>query len=180
MAKFKVNDYVIVTATGKKGVVKAREIIKSTDGTKHYDIQYIVKFDEGFDNWGAFSKKELQKQFKNTGNDDKYITKIYDAPNGFKVTLVALTETEKYYEDVLDTCKTMRTKYCNIGHSIYNPHDVYNEKLGYRIAKKRIKTRPFVHMSSSFSGEFNKETVEAIMDVKAAYIIRNLDKMVNR
>ena len=35
-------------------------------------------------------------------------------------------------------------------------------------------------MSSSFNGEFNAPTVEAIMDVKADYIKNNFDNFINK
>lgn len=180
MSKFKVNDVVVVSATGEKGVVKDRDVIISNDGSRHTKIQYIVKLGNGIDCWKAFSKKELKKvPSKNKNDEKKYLTKVYDAPNGFKITLVALAETVK--EMVLNDDEEfimVKAKVCNIGHAIYNPSDVYDANFGYRIARKRIKTRPFAHMYSKFTGEFNRETVEAIMDAKAKYLINNLDNIV--
>lgn len=191
MSKFNVNDEVIVIATGEKGVVKAKEVTTANDGIKkNVTIQYMVKVGDGFSNWKVFYRRELQKVPKNCENtDSKYLIKIYDAANGYKVTLVALADRYEYYkyehcfdeDGKLDTIyKERKGKKLNIGYSIYNPSDEYDEKIGISIAKKRSHTKPFAYMSSEFSGEFNKETIEAIMDVKAKYIIDNLDKFTNK
>lgn len=58
-----------------------------------------------------------------------------------------------------------------IGFSIYNGIDNYKHAFGVKYALHRIKTRPFCRMESNFNGEFNNETVLAIMDAKANYII---------
>lgn len=191
MAKFNVNDEVIVTATGEKGIVMAKETTAATDGNKkHVTIQYMVKVGEGFSNWKVFYRRELQKVTKES-NDVKnpYIVKVYDAPNGFKVTLVALAEKFDFYipeyavydeDDFSYEDVHHKGKKLNIGYSIYNPSDVYDEKLGISVAKKRLYESPFAHMSSEFSGEFNTETIDAIMDVKAKYLINNLEKFINK
>lgn len=182
MSKFKVNETVIVKATGKEGVVKAREVVGLDTVTKHMTIQYIVKTGEGFDNWGAYGKKELSKCPKKSVNPDaKYITKVYDLPNGYKLTLVAIAQSVKELEfNVNDELVTTNAKVCNIGHAIYNPTDKYDEKFGFRIAKNRIKTRPFAHLYSEFTGEFNHDTVVAIMDAKAKYIADNHERFITK
>lgn len=187
MSKFNVNDDVIVIATGEKGVVKAKETTIATDGSKHTTIQYMVKVGDGFSNWKVFYRRELQKVPKVVEDNNNYITKIYNAPNGYTLTMVAQTNIFRYCDYLpskeepcgFDFVKS-KDKKLNISYSICNPNDNYDEKIGISIAKKRLKTRPFAHMSSKFSGEFNKETVEAIMDVKAKYIIDNFDKFVNK
>lgn len=192
MSKFNVNDEVIVVATGEKGVVKAKEVTTANDGNKkHITIQYMVKVGEGFSNWKVFYRRELQKAPKKEETaESKYIIKVYDAPNGYKVTLVALADTYKHFEydevyfeeeehwqSIARHCKG---KKLNVGYSICNPNDEYSAKVGVKIAKKRLHSKPFAHMTSKFSGEFNKETIVAIMDVKANYIINNIDKFINK
>lgn len=192
MSKFNVNDEVIVVATGEKGVVKAKEVTTANDGNKkHITIQYMVKVGEGFSNWKVFYRRELQKAAKKEeSTESKYAIKVYEAPNGYKVTLVALADTYKYFEcdevyneaerhweQITLPCKGKRL---NIGYSICNPNDEYSANVGVKIAKKRLHSRPFAHMVSKFSGEFNKETVIAIMDAKANYIINNIDKFINK
>lgn len=192
MSKFNVNDEVIVVATGEKGVVKAKEVTTANDGNKkHITIQYMVKVGEGFSNWKVFYRRELQKAVKmEEATESKYLTKVYDTPNGYKVTLVALADTYKYFEgdEVYDEverqwehiARLCKGKRLNIGYSICNPNDEYDIKVGIKIAKKRLHSRPFAHMVSKFSGEFNKETVIAIMDAKANYIINNIDKFISK
>lgn len=182
MSKFKVNEAVRIKATGEEGVVKAREVVSIDAKTKHTTIQYIVKTGDGFSNWKAYNKKELAKYPTNVENPDaKYIKKVYDLPNGYKLTLVGLAETVKEYTfNADDEPITTRAKTLNIGHAIYNPNDEYNERFGFRIAKNRIKTRPFAHLYSEFTGEFNYDTVVAIMDAKAKYIAENSERFITK
>lgn len=182
MSKFRVNEEVVIKATGKKGIVKAREVIVTDEKTKHTTIQYIVKTDNGFENWKSYDKKELMKSPKTVPDKNtKYITKVYDLPNGYKLTLVGLTETIKEYTlDKDDNIVPTKSKVCNIGHSIYNPVDKYDSQFGFRIAKSRIKTRPFAHLYSEFTGEFNRDTVTAIMDAKAKYIYENYERFITK
>ena len=65
-----------------------------------------------------------------------------------------------------------------MGVSIYNPVDEYNEQIGIKLAKHRAFKSPFCCLKARFSGEFNNETVEALMDVKAKYIVKNLKKFI--
>jgi hypothetical protein len=187
MSKFNVNDEVIVIATGEKGVVKAKETTVATDGSKHTTIQYMVKVGNGFSNWKVFYRRELQKVPKTVEKEDNHTVKVYDAPDGYTLTMVAQTKTIRYGDYLRseeEPCEfefvKSKEKKLNISYSICNPNDTYDEKIGVSIAKKRLRTRPFAHMSSKFSGEFNKETVEVIMDVKAKYIINNFSKFVSK
>lgn len=182
MSKFKVNEEVIIKATGETGVVKAREVLGTDVETKHTTIQYVVKVGDGFNNWKAFSKKELLKTPKDVADPDaKYIKKVYDLPEGYKLTLVGLAEAVKKYSfNENDELIPTKAKICNIGHAIYNPADKYDEKFGFRIAKNRVKTRPFAHLYSEFSGEFNYDTVVAIMDAKAKYITENYERFITK
>ena len=66
-----------------------------------------------------------------------------------------------------------------IGYAIYNPDDEYDNTVGVRIATHRAKKSPFCHLISDFSGEFNTETVDALLRVKADYIVRNIDKFIH-
>lgn len=192
MSKFNVNDEVIVVATGEKGVVKAKEVTTANDGNKkHITIQYMVKVGEGFSNWKVFYRRELQKvPIDKKADNGKRLWNVYNAPNGYKVTLVAIADTYKYFEcdevyneeerhweQIARPCKG---KKLNIGYSICNPNDMYDAVIGVRIATKRLHSKPFAHMVSKFSGEFNSETVSAIMDAKAKYIINNIDKFISK
>lgn len=167
MAKFKVNDRVRIIATGEVGTVKGRDIIP-IEGSKRVKIEYIVKIGNGFDNWKSFSKNEIQSM-KKEKKEPRVYTKVYDVVDGFKITVYGKVDT---------WCGTGRL--LRIGYAIYNPEDEYNESHGIRIARKRSLTSPFCIMYSTFNGEFNAATVEAIMDVKADYIKNNFDKFINK
>lgn len=180
MSKIKINDKVIVKKTGKTGVVKGRDTIALGDG--RVKVEYIVKTDEGFENWNTYSKKELEK-FLPTNEIKTTPTLVVDAPNGYKVTLVALVTNERVLKDAFDedgyyAPYQRKGKDLKIGYAICNPNDKYDYDFGVRVATHRAKKSPFCHLISDFNGEFNKETVDALLHVKADYIVRNIDKFI--
>lgn len=168
--KFKVNDRVRIVATGEFGTVKGRDVIP-VDGTKKINVEYIVKVGDGFNNWKSFRKNELEAVKKETVEPRVY-TKVYDVVDGFKITMYGKVSN---INNIWETGRAL-----NIGYAIYSPEDVYDEAFGVKLARKRSRTSPFCCMTSQFNGEFNAETVEAIMDVKANYIKNNFDKFINR
>lgn len=177
MSKFKIGDKVIVKSTGKVGIIKGREVHEMENG--RVAIEYVVKTGEGFQNWNAYGKKELAKL--NLYDNEKAVpTLVVDAPNGYKVTLVALTKRENVWNTFDDGFNAYyrRGKRLCIGYAIYNPNDTYDEELGFRIAKHRAKKKPFCDIISGFSGEFNKETIDALLKVKGEYIAAHIDDFV--
>lgn len=170
MTKFKIGDHVKVKATGEFGYIKAREATP-IDGSEKINVEYIVKIGDGFKNWKAFTRKDLEIVPKEE-NKPNEIVKVYDVVDGYKITLYAKVIKNN---DIFMPCKQLF-----IGYSIYSPSDEYDEKLGMKIARRRSKTSPFCQMESSFSGEFNKLTVINIMDAKADYIKNNFDKFINK
>lgn len=180
MSKLKINDKVIVKESGKTGIVKGRDVVNLSDGKVR--IEYIVKTGDGFGNWGTFKKSELEKVVPN--KEKKPVrTLVVDAPNGFKVTLVAVLRNEEVWKDGFDedgfyTAYKRKGKDLTIGYAIYNPNDVYNPDMGIRIATHRAKVSPFCHLVSDFSGEFNKETINALLTVKGEYIAKNIKDFV--
>lgn len=185
MAKFKVNDVVVVKETGEKGVVKCREAVLDKDA-KRTKVTYLVKLGDGFDNYKVFTRNELTKVNPVEKSTVRYATKVYDAPNGYKVTLVSIVDVDRHYEfdypedadEVIE--REVKTKHFNLGVSFYNPSDEFDEKVGYKIARHRAINSPFCSLSARFLGEFNDATVEALMDVKAKYIIDNIEHFVRR
>lgn len=180
MGKLKINDKVIVKETGKIGVVKGRDII-SLENNK-VRIEYIVKTDNGFDNWNAYSKSELEK-VKNVPNQKKIPSFITNAKNGYMVTVVAIINNETIFKDSFDDDGYYRPyqkkgKHLRIGYAIFNPSDNYDHNIGINIAMHRAKNSPFCNILSDFSGEFNKETVMALLKVKGEYIADNIDKFI--
>jgi hypothetical protein len=167
--KFKVNDRVRVKATGEVGTVKGREVL-SVDGTKHINIEYIVRVGDGFGNWKSYNRKELEPLKRDTQEKHTY-TKVYDVVDGYKITMFT-----KVYSNLFNYVgRDLR-----MGYAIYSPEDEYDESIGVRIAKKRSISSPFCHMYSAFGGEFNEATVYALMDVKADYIKNNLDRFIKK
>ena len=180
MSKLKIGDKVIVKENGKVGVVKGRDIVKLSDNKVR--IEYIVKTDEGIDNWNSYLKDELEKVIP-IKKEKKPITLVVNTSMGYKVTLVALVRNEYFLKDKVDEYGLFdyyyrKGKDLSIGYSIYNPNDVYDTELGVRIATHRAKKKPFCHMTSDFSGEFNQETIMALLKVKGEYIANNLSHFV--
>lgn len=177
MSRFKVNTNVVVKATGEKGIVKGCEVKELPNGKTL--VEYVVKFGEGLENWKSFTKKELKKVVD--VKEEKEIPFIVvDAPNGYKITLVGLVETfvdpwSEYFEN-----EKRKSKRLCIGYSIHNPNDKYDLDLGMRIARHRAETAPFFHAVSSFTGEFNKETVYALLHVKGDYISANINNFIKK
>lgn len=183
MAKFKVNDEVIVVATGQKGVVMCREEINDKE-TKRTNVTYLVKLGEGFDNYKVFTRKELQRVVRPVDAPEE-VVRVFDAPNGVKVTMVAMTEVLKdetlsWENEVSPVLRTNKTKVFRMGVSFYNPNDEYDELMGYKIARHRAFEKPFCTLTARFLGEFNAYTVEALMEAKARYIVENIEHFVKK
>ena len=128
MSKIKINDKVIVKQSGKIGVVKGREVCNLPDGK--VKIEYIVKTDEGFENWLSLPKKELEKVVP-VKTEKAVPTLVVDAPNGYKVTLVAIVRNETVWKDSFDengyySPYARKGKDLTIGYAIYNPSDEYD------------------------------------------------------
>lgn len=180
MSKFKINDKVIVKESGKVGIIKGREVHELTDGKVR--VEYVVKTGEGFENWISCTKKGLEKVVPNK-TPKEIPTLVVDAPNGYKVTLVAIVHNEVVWKDSFDEDGFYRPyarkgKDLKIGYAIYNPKDEYDTDFGVRIATHRAKKSPFCHLISDFSGEFNEETVNALLAVKGDYIVRNIEHFI--
>lgn len=182
MSKLKINDKIIVKENGKVGVVKGREIKQLTDGK--VKIEYVVKTGEGFDNWKAYRKNELER-VNPIKTEKKLPTLVVDAANGYKVTLVAIVRNQTVWKDNIDEYGMFDTyprkgKDLSIGYAIYNPNDEYDPDFGIRIATHRAKKRPFCHMVSDFNGEFNHETIMSLLKVKGIYIANNLEHFIQK
>ena len=183
MAKFKVNDPVIVVATGMEGVIIAREE-KRNLSEKFTEIKYLVKLGDGFENYHTFDRSELARKPYTENDDNSEKIRIIDAPNGVKITIVTKVEKQLYdtiYNFESDVCKNIYGKSFKMGVAFYKPTDEYpyDEMAGIKIARHRIKTSPFCSLEARFRGEFNEPTVEALIDVKAKYLLENIDKFIN-
>lgn len=180
MSKFKINDKVIVKENGMVGTIKGRDQIALPDGKVR--VEYIVKTGEGFDNWNKYSKHEIAKVGKDEINKP-LPTMVIDAPNGYKVTLIALVHSETVWKDDWDkngfySPYRRKGKELSMGYAIYNPNDEYDPVMGISIAKHRAKVSPFCHLVSDFNGEFNRETIDALLKVKGRYIANNIENFV--
>lgn len=182
MSKFRINDRVVVKKTNANGIIKGREV--KDIGNGKVEVEYVVKTGDGFENWGAYSKEQLVK-ITNSKEATPIPTLVLDAANGYKVTLVAILTNHKIYDVYIDEDDNIipyarKGKDLRIGYAIYNPNDEYDYKLGQRIATHRANNAPFCHLISDFNGEFNKESVDALLKVKGDYIVKNIDHFIDR
>lgn len=166
MSKFQVNQKVLSVADGREGIIRAREV-KSVEN--YTEVKYLVDFGDGIDKWKVLTKKDIKKCLPPVAGW-KWIKKEYHLDDGKIVTLAANVETTK------DFWFSFNERVLTIGFSIYNGIDDYNPELGKKIAVHRAKKNPFTTMISHFTSEFGYDTVVAIMDAKAKYIIDHIDK----
>ena len=54
---------------------------------------------------------------------------------------------------------------------------MYSQEVGKKYARHRCKHKAFASMESSFGGEFNHDTVVAIMAAKAKYIEEHIEEI---
>lgn len=153
-----------VKSTNEIGVVKGREVVKVDD--KRVEVQYVVKLSEGFQNWKAFDKKDIETIKKENVYPKEYM-KTYVHENGRVLTLVAL---------VAKLSRNIRVM--NMGFAIKHPNDSNNTKLAERIARRRCSSRPICDLTS-YGNEFKDDMVTSIMDAKSRYIFNNIDKFVD-
>lgn len=172
MAKFKVNQIVVRKSDGKNGIIRAREV--NTVGNRT-EVKYLVDFGEGIENWQVVKRCDISPKLFDVRNP--YIIKTYEVGDGKVITMAAMVSNEKNHL-TLDDMEYFKIniKSLTIGFSLYNGTDDYDAALGEKYAIHRCKKNPFATMYSYFSGEFNYETVTAIMDAKAKYIINNIDR----
>lgn len=181
MAKFKANDKVIVKSTNEVGTVIHSDQVYDKKNN-HTEITYLVKTGSGLHNYAWHTRKELERYVKAEKPTARIKTKVYDVPNGYKITMVSIVETELepnvltadgvYFSDYT------KQRVLRIGVAFYNPTDEYDEEFGYKLAKHRAYNRPFTYMVAPFTGEFNEITTDAIMDAKSVYLIENIDKFI--
>lgn len=181
MTKFKVNETVCVKGSYETGVIKSIEKILMSNGETH--VEYIVKCGEGFSNWKKYSRKQLE-HFKDLNNKNKatdYLV-VETKDKLFKIILVAIVQKEDvdFYDFEIEKGYTRKGRKLSIGYSICNPSDEYNFEQGFKIAKHRAKKKPFCELTSGFGGEFNHETVMALLNVKGEYIANNIQNFVNK
>lgn len=180
MSKIKVGDNVLVRETGEEGVVKGRDITVNDDGT--FKIEFIVKKDNGFANWQSYDRKELKRNNKRKPLKPKklpiYATRTTE--DGYKIVVIGLLQesnTDYYYD--LGICY-FGYYALSIGYAICNPNDDFDLKTGIAIAKHRAKKTPFAKYVAGWRKDFTKETIDAIVNVKANYIAAHIEDFINQ
>ena len=192
MSKIRIGNKVTVKENGKIGTVVGREE-KKLEGKK-IEVKYVVKTEDGFENYKAFSRKEITKiptVVENTENKTVYPKKYsLEYPCSDGRTLVLTGVVDNYYDNVSEfeeyrTSKVMeimkvKRKMLIVGYAICHPDDKNNKDLGAEIALRRAYKKPISILYSPFSGEFRDDLVVAILQTKAAFIEDNIDRFIER
>ena len=174
MSKFRINERVKCVETGNAGVIKARDVVHDGNRT---EVKYLVDFGGGIDNWKIVKKKDIAK-FERKTNEPNYIYHEFKLKDGKSIMFAGLV-TPKHFEvgnDLMLDNYIKKGKKLNIGFSIYNGSDLYSQEVGKKYARHRCKHKAFASMESSFGGEFNHDTVVAIMAAKAKYIEEHIEE----
>lgn len=177
MARFKVNDEVIIKENKKKGIIVCRDEVTDKENNRT-EVKYFVKLGNGLNNYKWLTRKDFTRYIPKEVSNKRIKSRIYDLSNGYKLTLVSIVETvNRFEEDSITFYDKERS--LRIGYALCNPADEFNENVGFKIARHRAYAEPFTHIVARFTGEFNEATTEAIMDAKAQYITENIANFIN-
>lgn len=169
MSKLRIHEKVTHLETGKVGIIKNCEVIHEGKNTI---VKYLVDFGGGIQNWKIATRKEIKRVNKKKNNGHIY-TSCLKYKDGQELYMVGKVEKVDYLPLFTDDIPSLKGIKLRVGFSIYNGKDEYNETIAYKIAMHRLKTCPFATMYSTFTGEFNEQTVMAILQAKAQYIMDN-------
>lgn len=179
--KFRVGDTVIIKDTNQKGTVVAHEQTKLNNN--RVKVEYIVKTGDGFENYHAYSRKDLEMYYEPTNKTNRTYPRLYNyehvCADGRTVILTAIVDKFVEYPPVADM-KSIKKKYLAIGYAICHPDDKNNKEIGAEIALKRAFDSPFTYLESLYTGEFNSQFVTDILYSKALFIENNINKFITK
>lgn len=169
--KFKIGEKVTVIATGEQGIVKSRDVVRQ-EGSKHVDIQYIVKLGDGIDKWKAFHRNEIKPvETVNAEPYPRYYFREYKNEDANRLITLAGCVDKDFFTG---------NKILRIGCAVLHPGEEINVNMGRKIAKHRAINRPMAHMESYLKGEFQTDSVYGFMDVKARYIFDHIENFITK
>lgn len=184
MSKIKVGTLVYINDVKPEsepviGQIVAREVTESDEvseknGHNLCEVKYMVKpvGVTGFDSYKILNKTQIVP-IKDVVSGPRELVKVYNMPNGYILTLVAVADKFKYCN--YETMREHTGNWFQMGWSMCSPKDSYDAVLGNKIARRRAINHPFCKMESLFSAEFNEDTMIALMDVKAKYVETHMD-----
>ena len=181
MSKIKIGDQVRVKQSGVVGIVIGREQ-KALDN-KRVQVEYVVKTGEGFANYKAFLRKDIEKiPTAEPKKGDKTYPRIYNyehkCTDGRTVVLTGVVDT--FRELVLGDILNAKKKYLIVGYSICHPSDENNKEIGAEIALRRAYNKPLAYFETPFIGEFREDFVSIILQSKAKFVEENIDRFIER
>lgn len=192
MSKIKIGDKVRIKESGLTGVIVAREQQK-IDGGKTTKVEFIVKTGNGFENYAAYDRKEIERVFSlPTGGEQSTYPRVYNyehqCADGRTIVLTGIvnkyneqvTERENYGDfSILHTMRAKK-KSLAVGYSICHPSDSHDKNVGAEIAYNRAIHKPLAYFESDFVGEFREEFVTVVLTAKAKFVEENIERFINR
>lgn len=181
MSKIKIGDQVRVKQSGVVGIVMGREQ-KALDN-KQVQVEYVVKTGDGFENYKAFTRKDIEKiPTEEPKKDEKTYPRIYNYEHKCADgrTLVVTGVVDTFREIVLDGIVNIKKKYLAVGYSICHPSDDNNKEIGAEIALRRAYNKPLAYFETPFVGEFREDFVSIVLQSKAKFVEENIGRFIER
>ena len=190
--RFKKEQRVEFRENGKKGKV-IDVIVKTSEenGQKKCEVLYLVKPDDAkdFDEYLVCTRKDLRSEVKERVEDFPF-TVIEESEEGFKVMMyakvfdgpVVFTDERNSASGRYSSCAyiTQLKKEIQVAYTICSRDDAFDFNIGLKIARHRLREAPYFKMYAERDSEFDADTIEAIMRAKAKYIIKNIERFVNK
>lgn len=191
MSKIKIGDRVRVRKNGATGTVVGREQKNLGDGK--VKVEYVVKTGDGFENYAAYARKEIEKVVTVAPKkDESTYPHVYNyehkCADGRTVVLTGIVDTfreeitarEAYGEVTLFETVKVKKKALSVGYAICHPSDEHDKTVGAEIAYARAVNKPLAYFETDFVGEFREDFVTVVLAAKAKFVEENIDRFINR
>lgn len=181
MSKIRKGDKVIVKETKQAGIVISREVKNFKEDGKNPVVEYVVKLGNGFDNYKAFTRKDIKKvPSEENVRDTSTYPRVYNYEHTCADgrTIVTTGVVDKYHSFSFNG--NIKTKFLTVGYAICHPSDVNDKQIGAEIAFKRAYEKPITYLETPFCGEFREDFVTVILQSKAKFIEDNIDRFIDR
>jgi hypothetical protein len=161
------------------------------DAKPRCEILYLVKPDgaEDFDQYLVCSRKDLRhEQIENVNDLREHFQSNIDIGDGFKLLMYGYVFDGPLcvgHNDIAHgfssyTMVDEIKKQLYITYAICSKDDEYDIWEGLKLCRHRLKEQPYIKMYAEREGEFDSETVKAILLAKANYIKQHRDRFINK
>lgn len=180
MSKIKIGDKVIVKATNTVGTVMGRE--QTELGENKVQVEYVVKTGDGFENYKAYDRKDLERIPTQEKPNSRTYPRIYNYEHTCEDgrTIVTTGVVDTYHEFDFKELRNVKRKVLFVGYAICHPSDENDKEIGAEIALNRAYTKPLAYFETPFVGEFREDFVTLILQSKAKFVEENIEKFIER